>query len=72
MFSFIESIINISCPTTLDYGVRPTGYRVGNNFIQVDEMIPDIVVPDLTGFKVKPFIFFNRFSLDNFKSVTFS
>nr|SVE94001.1 EOG090X0IZW [Scapholeberis mucronata] len=39
-----------------DYGVRPTGYKIGNKYVQVDEMIPEIVVPDLTGFKLKPYV----------------
>lgn len=35
-----------------DYGVRPTGYQDGPTFKVIPEMIPEIVVPDLTGFKV--------------------
>lgn len=38
------------------YGVRPTGYQVGKSFKVVPEMIPEIVVPDLTGFKLKPYV----------------
>ncbi len=37
-----------------DYGVRPTGYQDGTTFKVIPEMIPEIVVPDLTGFKVLP------------------
>jgi len=39
----------------LDYGVRPTGYkpRPGAAFVQIPQMVPEIIVPDLTDFKVK-------------------
>lgn len=37
-----------------DYGVRETGYKDVNTgkFVEVPEMIPEIVVPDLTDCKV--------------------
>jgi len=35
-----------------DLGVRPVGYEVGDTFVRVPEMIPELIVPDLTGFKV--------------------
>lgn len=35
-----------------DYGVRPIGYRAGTSFTIVPEMIPEIVMPDLTNFNV--------------------
>jgi hypothetical protein len=35
-----------------DLGVRPVGYYVGDEFVKVPEMIPELIVPDLTGFKV--------------------
>ena len=40
-----------------DYGVRPTGYQDGTTFKVIPEMIPEIVVPDLTGFKVLPLLY---------------
>ncbi|XP_069678935.1 large ribosomal subunit protein mL41 isoform X1 [Periplaneta americana] len=39
-----------------DLGVRPTGYKRGDTFVEVPEMIPELVVPDLTGFKLKPYV----------------
>jgi len=36
--------------------VKPIGYRYGKTFRKVPEMIPEIVVPDLTGFKLKPYV----------------
>lgn len=45
----------------IDYGVRPTGYQVGKSFKVVPEMIPEIVVPDLTGFKV--LLVYNHFRM---------
>nr|SVE93376.1 EOG090X0IZW [Moina brachiata] len=38
------------------YGVRPTGYLHGTKFVPVPQMIPELVVPDLTGFKLKPYV----------------
>jgi len=35
-----------------DLGVRPVGYEAGERFVKVPEMIPELIVPDLTGFKV--------------------
>jgi hypothetical protein len=35
-----------------DLGVRPVGYEVGDRFVKVPEMIPELIVPDLTDFKV--------------------
>ncbi|CAB0037010.1 unnamed protein product [Trichogramma brassicae] len=38
-------------------GVRPTGYLRGDEkFITVPEMIPELVVPNLEGFKLKPYV----------------
>ncbi|KAF7287196.1 mitochondrial ribosomal protein L41 [Rhynchophorus ferrugineus] len=38
-------------------GVRPIGYTNGNNeFVMVPEMIPELIVPDLTGCKFKPYV----------------
>ena len=35
------------------YGVRSIGYKKGSAFMKVDELVPEIIVPDLTGFKVE-------------------
>ncbi|XP_049784613.1 39S ribosomal protein L41, mitochondrial isoform X1 [Schistocerca cancellata] len=37
------------------YGVRPIGYKKDDRFIMVPEMIPELIVPDLTNFKVTLF-----------------
>jgi len=39
-----------------DLGVRPVGYGAGDRFVKVPEMIPELIVPDLTGFKLKPYV----------------
>ncbi|XP_054263681.1 39S ribosomal protein L41, mitochondrial [Macrosteles quadrilineatus] len=41
-----------------NYGVRETGYKDVNTgkFVEVPEMIPEIVVPDLTDCKLKPYV----------------
>lgn len=35
-----------------DLGVKPVGYGIGDTFVKVPEMIPELIVPDLTDFKV--------------------
>lgn len=37
-------------------GVRDTGYHLNGKFIEFPEMIPQIVVPDLTGCQLKPYV----------------
>lgn len=37
-------------------GVRDTGKFVDGKFTQIPEMIPEIIVPDLTGCKFKPYV----------------
>ncbi|KAF5281957.1 hypothetical protein FQA39_LY00481 [Lamprigera yunnana] len=37
-------------------GVRDVGYRLDGKFVTVPEMIPELIVPDLKGFKLKPYI----------------
>uniref|UniRef100_A0A0K0DUZ7 39S ribosomal protein L41, mitochondrial n=1 Tax=Strongyloides stercoralis TaxID=6248 RepID=A0A0K0DUZ7_STRER len=41
-------------------GVHPTGYRdeVTDEFVAIEEMVPELVVPDLTNFKLKPYVSF--------------
>ncbi|XP_043227867.1 39S ribosomal protein L41, mitochondrial-like [Amphibalanus amphitrite] len=53
--SFRKKFPDIDIP---DYGTRPTGaHRLGDStFITVPEMIPELVVPDLTDFNLKPYV----------------
>lgn len=37
-------------------GVRDTGYTFKGKYIEVPEKIPQIIVPDLTGFELKPYV----------------
>ncbi|XP_012530037.1 39S ribosomal protein L41, mitochondrial [Monomorium pharaonis] len=37
-------------------GVRDTGYKLGNRFIHIPEMIPELIVPSLEGFTLKPYV----------------
>ncbi|XP_034943755.1 39S ribosomal protein L41, mitochondrial [Chelonus insularis] len=37
-------------------GVRDVGYRVDDRFIEVPEMIPELIVPNLEGCKLKPYV----------------
>ncbi|XP_014272549.1 large ribosomal subunit protein mL41 [Halyomorpha halys] len=37
-------------------GVREPGYKVGDKFVTIPERIPELVVPDLTDFKLKPYV----------------
>ncbi|KAM6169304.1 large ribosomal subunit protein mL41 [Rhynchocyon petersi] len=38
-------------------GAKGTGVRApGRKFVMIKEMVPEFVVPDLTGFKLKPYV----------------
>lgn len=37
-------------------GVRDVGYKIDGKFVPIPEMIPDIIVPDLKDFKLKPYV----------------
>lgn len=37
-------------------GVRDTGYTLAGKYIEVPEKIPEIIVPDLTGCQLKPYV----------------
>ncbi|KOB77540.1 Mitochondrial ribosomal protein L41 [Operophtera brumata] len=37
-------------------GVRDVGYTLNGKFYQIPEMIPEIIVPDLTNFNLKPYV----------------
>ncbi|XP_063886052.1 large ribosomal subunit protein mL41-like [Scylla paramamosain] len=39
-----------------DRGVRPIGVTVGKKFHVIKEMIPELIVPNLDGFKLKPYV----------------
>jgi len=36
--------------------VRPAGYNYGEQFVAVPEMIPELIVPDLTNCNLKPYV----------------
>ncbi|KAK6645373.1 hypothetical protein RUM43_001649 [Polyplax serrata] len=38
------------------YGVREPGYTLNRKFHYVPEMEPELIVPDLTGFMLKPYV----------------
>ncbi|KAJ8686678.1 hypothetical protein QAD02_022472 [Eretmocerus hayati] len=46
-------------------GVRDVGYTQNGKFIKVPEMIPELVVPNLQGFTLKPYVSYR--SLDVFQ-----
>ncbi|XP_051832005.1 39S ribosomal protein L41, mitochondrial-like [Antechinus flavipes] len=37
-------------------GAKFTGFSKSGKFVMVKEMVPEFVVPDLTGFKLKPYV----------------
>ncbi|CAG9788607.1 unnamed protein product [Diatraea saccharalis] len=37
-------------------GVRDVGYNLNGCFVQVPEMIPELIVPDLTNCELKPYV----------------
>lgn len=37
-------------------GVRDTGITINGQFVEIPEKIPEIIVPDLTGCKLKPYV----------------
>lgn len=37
-------------------GVRDTGRIIDGKFVEIPEMMPELVVPDLTGCKFKPYV----------------
>lgn len=40
-----------------NYGVRPIGYDTEDGkFVKIPEMIPELIVPDLTDCKLKPYV----------------
>ncbi|RZF45295.1 hypothetical protein LSTR_LSTR014060 [Laodelphax striatellus] len=47
-----------------DYGVRSTGYMEGDKFVEVPELIPEIIVPDLTDCDLKPYVSYRVSTID--------
>lgn len=41
---------------TKSRGAKKTGFYTNRKFVQIKEMVPEFVVPDLTGFKLKPYV----------------
>ncbi|XP_071632223.1 large ribosomal subunit protein mL41 isoform X1 [Temnothorax longispinosus] len=37
-------------------GTRGTGYQLGDKWIHVPEMVPELIVPSLEGFTLKPYV----------------
>uniref|UniRef100_A0A1B0D128 Uncharacterized protein n=1 Tax=Phlebotomus papatasi TaxID=29031 RepID=A0A1B0D128_PHLPP len=44
------------CLPIYKYGVRDTGEVVDNVYREIPEMIPELIVPDLTDCKLKPYV----------------
>lgn len=37
-------------------GVRDTGFTIDGQYVEIPEKIPELIVPDLTGCKFKPYV----------------
>lgn len=52
-----EQTTNPDCDIPIDKrGVRSTGLRLGDKFVNIPEMIPEIIVPSLKDFDLKPYV----------------
>ncbi|XP_066602834.1 large ribosomal subunit protein mL41 [Prorops nasuta] len=52
-----EQRTNKDCDIPIDKrGVRDIGYYVGDQFKIIPEMIPELIVPNLEGFELKPYV----------------
>ncbi|XP_034189681.2 mitochondrial ribosomal protein L41 [Osmia lignaria lignaria] len=40
-------------------GTRLTGKRIGNEWVNIPEMIPELVVPSMKNFNLKPYVSYN-------------
>lgn len=49
-------IINSLVLLLLERVKREPGYRQGDKFVEIPEMIPELIVPKLDGFKLKPYV----------------
>ncbi|KAK2721997.1 hypothetical protein QYM36_002525, partial [Artemia franciscana] len=56
--NFLKKSIDELVPiqTKINYGERQVGYKVGNKVVPVAEMIPEIIVPNLEGCELKPYV----------------
>lgn len=53
----LERSKNPNCDIPIDTrGVRPTGKWINNYWVNVPEMIPELIVPSLKGFHLKPYV----------------
>ncbi|EZA47493.1 hypothetical protein DMN91_005063 [Ooceraea biroi] len=50
-------------------GVKDTGYKRGDEWVHVPEMVPELIVPSLEGFTLKPYV---SYRVQNVKSPRFS
>ncbi|OXU21699.1 hypothetical protein TSAR_014077 [Trichomalopsis sarcophagae] len=48
-------------------GVRDVGYMDGKKFVEIPEMIPELIVPNLEGFKLKPYVTYKVTEVKNEK-----
>ncbi|XP_011882867.1 PREDICTED: 39S ribosomal protein L41, mitochondrial [Vollenhovia emeryi] len=46
-------------------GIRDTGYKVGDRWIHVPEMVPELIVPSLEGFTLKPYVSYRVEGIEN-------
>lgn len=40
----------------IERGTRDIGYKIDDRFVMVPEMIPELIVPSLEGFTLKPYV----------------
>lgn len=40
----------------IERGVRDVGFDIDGKFVQIPEMIPELIVPSLEGFTLKPYV----------------
>lgn len=50
-------------------GARDTGFRVNGKFVFVPEKVPELIVPSLEGFKLKPYV---SYRVEEFDQGTFT
>ncbi|XP_029665533.1 39S ribosomal protein L41, mitochondrial [Formica exsecta] len=50
-------------------GVKDTGYKVDGKFVHVPEMVPELIVPSLEGFTLKPYV---SYRVENFTEPEFT
>ncbi|XP_076661877.1 mitochondrial ribosomal protein L41 [Halictus rubicundus] len=61
-----EQATNPNCDIPIDRrGVRSTGLRVRGKWITIPEMIPEIIVPSLKDFDLKPYVSYKVKEVEN-------